>query len=214
MARDRELDYIHQALATTRGVLLTGEWGVGKSRLLQAALERAAATGARTLRVSGAVPVGSSGSLAECLEDRIAEDGSREEPPLVLGLDDAHLVDPVVAASLYALVRGGRVRLVASALSGVALPPGMSMLWVERLVERLDVPHFARTGAAKVLRARLADSCPPTRWNGSGRPPAATHCCCANSPTPGSPGARCGRRTGSGSGTGSCPPSRPAGSVP
>ncbi|MFD8462315.1 LuxR C-terminal-related transcriptional regulator [Streptomyces antimycoticus] len=155
MTRGRELDNVRQALSTTRGVLLTGEWGVGKSWLLQAALEQAAASGADTTRVSGAVPTGTTGSLAECLEHRAAGASGRAAPPWVLGLDDAHLADPAATASLYALVRGGRLRVVASALPGVALPCGMSMLWVERLIERLDVPHFARTDAVKVLQARL-----------------------------------------------------------
>ncbi|MFF3767053.1 LuxR C-terminal-related transcriptional regulator [Streptomyces sp. NPDC001922] len=154
-ARGRELDHIRQALATAGGILLTGEWGVGKSRLLQAALEQAAAEGAHTIGVSGAIPTGSAGSLADCLEHLVTGGADRSAPPLLLGLDDAHLVDPAAAASLYALVRGGRVRLVAAALAGVALAPAMSMLWVERLVERLDVPHFARSDAVKVLQDRL-----------------------------------------------------------
>ncbi|WP_055701878.1 MULTISPECIES: helix-turn-helix transcriptional regulator [Streptomyces] len=171
-ARERELDHIRQALANTHGVLLAGAWGVGKSGLLGAALDQAAAEGARTVAVSGAIPTGTAGSLAECLEDRIGGDIDRQRPPLVLGLDDAHLTDPVAAASLYALVRGGRVRLVAAAESGAALPSGLSRLWVERLADRLEVRHFHRTGALKVLQARLGGQlsvdCLERLWSATG----------------------------------------------
>ncbi|WP_405922040.1 LuxR C-terminal-related transcriptional regulator [Streptomyces sp. NBC_00122] len=157
--RESEIDHVERALAGPRGVLLSGEWGVGKSRLLHAALERAAAGGAATLWAGGAVPTGASGSLADALRQFPRVPQSPPATPSaagpVLGLDDAHLIDPAVAACLYALVRDGRIRLIATALSGVAMPGDISALWVERLVERVEVPHFDRTTAGEVLQARL-----------------------------------------------------------
>ncbi|MFE9631910.1 LuxR C-terminal-related transcriptional regulator [Streptomyces sp. NPDC006463] len=156
--RESELDHVERVLAGPRGVLLSGEWGVGKSRLLHAALERAAAGGSPTLWAGGAVPTGASGSLADALKQFPRVPPGPPAPPgdgLVLGLDDAHLIDPAAAACLYALVRDGRIRLIAAALSGVAMPGDISALWVERLVERVEVPHFDRTTATEVVRARL-----------------------------------------------------------
>ncbi|MFG2993524.1 LuxR C-terminal-related transcriptional regulator [Streptomyces sp. NPDC048257] len=118
-------------------------------------LERAAAGGAPTRWVSGAVPTGASGSLADVLKEFPRVPQGAPAAPLVLGLDDAHVIDAAVAACLYALVRDGRLRLVAAVLSGVAMPGDISALWVERLVERVEVLHFDRTATAKVLQSRL-----------------------------------------------------------
>lgn len=149
--RESEIDHVERALAGPRGVLLSGEWG-GQEPTLHAALERAAAGGAATLWAGGAVPTGASGSLADALRQFPRVPQSPPATPSaagpVLGLDDAHLIDPAVAACLYALVRDGRIRLIATALSGVAMPGDISALWVERLVERVEVPHFDRTTAA------------------------------------------------------------------
>jgi hypothetical protein len=51
VGREAELDHVAQALASRQGVVLVGDAGVGKSRLLGEAVEQAAASGLRVLHV-------------------------------------------------------------------------------------------------------------------------------------------------------------------
>ncbi|MFE5580732.1 LuxR C-terminal-related transcriptional regulator [Kitasatospora sp. NPDC056531] len=134
---------------------------MGKTRLLAAALERAAAAGRTVISVGGAGrgrgdSVEAFGSLSECLEwftaSRLRE---AVVDRAVLGIDDAHLVDDASAAQLYQLVASGRLALVTAVERGAPAPAGIDKLWVTRLVERIELGPFDRTAVARALHCRL-----------------------------------------------------------
>ncbi|MFF9202230.1 LuxR C-terminal-related transcriptional regulator [Streptomyces sp. NPDC014986] len=161
MARQTDLRAIDSALTDRGGVLLTGTTGVGKTRLLAAALQRVAAGGRTVVAVGGAggPETGCAEnfcSLAECL-DRLESVRRHSDPArrTVVGFDDAHLVEESAAHRLYRLAASGRVSVAAAARRDAALPAGVDKLWVERLVERLEVLPFARDVVSAILRRRV-----------------------------------------------------------
>ncbi|AXG81616.1 LuxR family transcriptional regulator [Streptomyces paludis] len=152
---------IRAAVRRQGGALLVGAAGVGKSLLLSTALRRAAAEGRTVLHVGGAGWSGDTrargfGTLAECLETirPSAPDGSAGIPPLV-GIDDAHLVDAASSIRLHRLVAVGRLSVLAAAPQDAPAPAGIDKLWLERLVEHIEVAPFDSIAMSLVLRARL-----------------------------------------------------------
>lgn len=160
-ARQAELRAIESALTDRGGILLTGTTGVGKTRLLAAALRRVAAEG-RTVVAVGGTGGPETGcaenycSLTECL-DRLESVRRHSDPArrTVVGFDDAHLVEESAAHRLYRLAASGRVAVAATAPRDAALPAGVDKLWVERLVERLEVRPFPRDLVSAILRRRV-----------------------------------------------------------
>ncbi|MFI6704148.1 LuxR C-terminal-related transcriptional regulator [Streptomyces sp. NPDC050509] len=166
VGRDTELRRIGSAVGRGRGVLLNGGPGVGKSRLLRAALRRAAEDGAEVRWLSGAGrgEEETSALLADWADGYVGEslgipahflDAAYPGGRFVLGLDDAHLLAPAPAARLRGLVADGRVTLVAAAEAGAHASDGISRLWVERSVERLEVGAFDRSALADAVHTRL-----------------------------------------------------------
>ncbi|MEW2569495.1 LuxR C-terminal-related transcriptional regulator [Streptomyces sp. NPDC047070] len=174
--RNTELDRIEAAVARGHGALLTGEPGVGKSRLLRASLRRAAEKGAEVRLVSGAGICGADvsslftgwasgqGGEHDAVARHLLDDAfpGRRTPAadglqgrFVLGLDDAHCLAPAFAARLRAGVAEGRLTLVATVRAGVPAPDGVNRLWVERLVERMEIAELDRSAAADVVHAKL-----------------------------------------------------------
>ncbi|MET4662982.1 DNA-binding NarL/FixJ family response regulator [Streptomyces sp. PvP037] len=160
-ARQGELRAIGSALTDRGGILLTGTTGVGKTRLLAASLQRVAAEGRTVVAVGGAggPETGCAEnfcSLAECL-DRLESVRRHSDPArrTVVGFDDAHLVEESAAHRLYRLTASGRVAVAATARRDAALPTGVDKLWVERLVERLEVRPFARDVVSSILHGRV-----------------------------------------------------------
>ncbi|MFJ9739220.1 LuxR C-terminal-related transcriptional regulator [Streptomyces sp. NPDC101166] len=138
-----------------------GPTGVGKSRLFSAALQGAADEGRMVLSVGGASWISGTrargfGSLAECLEslDPGRPGGGAADRPLV-GVDDAHLVDAAAGDRLHRLVAAGRISVLATVRQDASAPAGIDKLWVERLVEHMDVAPFDSTALGTVLHARL-----------------------------------------------------------
>lgn len=156
--RENELGAAGEALGRGAGVLLTGGSGVGRTRLLAAVLERAAATGRTVVTVGGvggrrgSGAVRAFGSLAECL-GWLGEAGSGRG--VVLGCDDAHLLDEADAHRVYRTAAAGQLAVAATVQQDARHPVGVDRLWVEQLVERIEVAPFGRTETAAVLRARL-----------------------------------------------------------
>jgi hypothetical protein len=181
-ARRAELDLIAAALEHGHSVFLVGDAGVGKTRLLQAALQQAMAGGAAVARGAVAHRAGTAGLGA--LSDWLAQhsmtgfehgqelSGGRR---IVLGIDDAHLLDLESADGLYQLATFGRVMLIIAVRPELATPRRISRLWVERLAERIEIGPFSVPDAAEVLQGRLGGHvdvgtvrrlCEVTRGNG------------------------------------------------
>jgi DNA-binding CsgD family transcriptional regulator/tetratricopeptide (TPR) repeat protein len=160
-ARDTELNTLKKAVEQRGGALLVGAQGVGKSVLLSAALRQAGDEGRTVLCVGGASwrsgpRTRGFGSLTECLDAvqlSSSEGGSGERP--LIGIDDVHLLDTSSSVRLHRLVAAGRLIVVATARQDAPTPAGVDKLWVERLVEHVEVTPFDRGAMDSVLRARL-----------------------------------------------------------
>ncbi|MEU7398797.1 helix-turn-helix transcriptional regulator [Streptomyces albogriseolus] len=156
--RESELGAAGAALRQGGGVLLTGGSGVGRTRLLAAVLEEAAAAGRTVVTVGGvggrrgSGGVRAFGSVAECLRWLRQSGGGQR---VVLGCDDAHLLDEADAHRVYRTAAAGQLAVAATVRQDARHPVGVDRLWVEQLVERVEVAPFDRTATAAVLRARL-----------------------------------------------------------
>ncbi|PTL58678.1 AAA family ATPase [Paraconexibacter algicola] len=153
VGRDDDIERLASRLRDARpaGLLLTGEAGVGKSRLAVAAARRADPDAVELHAGPGLrqIPLGALAPLLAALDIR-ADSASAAltalharaaaRPGLVVVVDDVPALDPASTAAVQQLALGGAVRLVLTARDGMSLPPE-----IERLVEdgRLE-PHPVR----------------------------------------------------------------------
>ena len=127
IGRGGELQEIDALLASEQvtGVVVVGAAGVGKTRLVREALARWSASGGRctcvvATRAAASIPLGAASRLLPAAGNtpdetpvsplsrvarRIAADAERG--PLVIGVDDAHLLDEASAALLHQLRSAG-----------------------------------------------------------------------------------------------------------
>ncbi|MBE2319827.1 hypothetical protein DVA67_027935 [Solirubrobacter sp. CPCC 204708] len=184
LGRDAELNAIaaHLGDASLRGVVITAQAGVGKSRLARRAVAAAADRGAVTEWVQGTrsaatVPLGAFAALVpsearaedalelmrrsgEALRERAA--GRR----VVLGVDDAQLLDAMSATLVLHLASREDVFVVATVRSGEPCPDAIVSLWKDGLAPRvelapLDDAHVA-TLVEQAVGAPLEE--PALRW--------------------------------------------------
>ncbi len=160
-AREAELHAVENSLGHSSGAILVGGPGVGKSLLLSTALERAADEGRTILSVGGAswnsgARAKGYASLAECLEsvEPSTLGGSASDRPVV-GIDDAHLVDDASGQRLHRLVAAGRLSVLATSRKDAPAPAGIDKLWVDRLIDHVEVLPFDSAALGDVLRVRL-----------------------------------------------------------
>jgi DNA-binding CsgD family transcriptional regulator len=155
------------------GVVLAGAQGMGKTRLAHEAFTRAdprryvglwaAATAASAPIPLGALapllpadlpgspvsPVALLGRATDALLDRC---GPRR---LMLGVDDAHLLDEISAALVHQLARTRRALVLATVQSRCPVPDPIRALWKEALASRVEIGALTKTGTADVLAAAL-----------------------------------------------------------
>lgn len=151
--RERERNAVLQAWADGRAVLLEGEAGLGKSRLLTELLAGAGAT------LSGAGRPGDAGAPYATLE-RLLRPLMREGAP---GLDAA--------------ARDTLAHIAPTAAPGVALRPGAMSRAVSELLRQRGVPlvalddlHFADEATLELVAGLVAQNDSPRRWLFAGRP--------------------------------------------
>ncbi len=164
VGREAELEHVAQALATRRGVVLVGDAGVGKSRVLGEAVERAAASGLRVLHVratrsSGVVPLGAFAPLLPVDDAAASLARAREailaRAPAVLAIDDAHALDEASAALAHQLVTQDGVQVLATVRLGEDVPDAIVGLWKDGLCERLDLDPLTRDALDRLVVSAL-----------------------------------------------------------
>lgn len=150
-------------------IVITGDPGVGRTRLAREALVAARDAGWSTLSATGttaasAVPLGAMAHLippAEPALDPLAllqramstivtAGGER---PLVLVVDDAHLLDDLSQTLVQQLATGGIVSVVITIRTATA--PGLAALCRDGTAERIDLAPLERDQSDRLVAAAL-----------------------------------------------------------
>ncbi|MER7170930.1 LuxR C-terminal-related transcriptional regulator [Streptomyces mesophilus] len=170
--RSEHLRTIEDTLKAGRdpvGTVLIGPPGVGKTRLAREAVAGAARRGALTHWAAGtpgarAVPLGAFATWAAPVDTGAAEALHRTRQALcrgagrgglVVGVDDAQLLDELSALLVQQLALEGAVGLVLTVRSGEPVPEAVSGLWQSGRLRRLDVPPLDLTECGQLLASVL-----------------------------------------------------------
>lgn len=157
---------------TGRGLVFSGSAGVGKSRLLREGVEavpagRFAVSYASANIATAGLPFG---GLAQVLPAdqpagvspagllRWAMDALHQQAagrPLVLAIDDAHLLDPSSAALVYLAARAGQATVLATLRSGEPVPHPIRALWTDDLADYVELTPMTLVDTVQLLIAML-----------------------------------------------------------
>jgi DNA-binding CsgD family transcriptional regulator len=170
--RDSELALIRRALSSAgnhSGVVVAGAPGVGKTWLAREVLRRAEASGERTTWIVGtesahALPLGAFiGSLGEAMSDPLTNVrrvinsfvAQQRRGRVVVGVDDAHLLDGLSALVVHELAQSGGARLVVTIRTGSEEPDAVTALWKDGLLARLDLEPLSAPATREVIEGTL-----------------------------------------------------------
>ncbi len=153
------------------GVVLRGPAGVGKSRLAREAIAAAEREGAlvewvQATRSAATLPLG---ALAGLLADGLRSDDTlallrgtagalRERAagrPVVVGVDDAHLLDPTSATFVQHLATTGTAFVLATVRAGEPCPDAIVALWKDGGALRVDLGALPDDEMAALIEAGL-----------------------------------------------------------
>ncbi|MGB3326699.1 MAG: LuxR C-terminal-related transcriptional regulator [Mycolicibacterium fortuitum] len=171
--REEELATIRRCLGGPgihHGVVIVGSAGVGKTRLAREALSHASASGHRTNWFVGtesarAIPLGAfTGSITQSMCDPLPDVrrlidsfvAQQRMGKVVVGVDDAHLLDPLSAHVVHQLAQTQGVRLVVTARSGGPEPDAVTALWKDGLLDRIDLEPLTVTAATTLIESAVS----------------------------------------------------------
>ncbi|MDQ1701906.1 MAG: hypothetical protein QOF57_1158, partial [Frankiaceae bacterium] len=176
VGREAELTDIAAALDPRggfAGVLLAGAAGVGKTRLAREAVAISRRHDTATAWVIGTesskgLPLAAFAHLLRApppravahpsamLQDAVAQlVGVAPPGGLIVGVDDAHLLDDVSATLVHHLARTPSVRLVVTVRSGPAAPDAITALWKDGPLKRVEVPALSEDDARVLMETML-----------------------------------------------------------
>lgn len=150
------------------GLVLAGDAGVGKTRLAHELVRAAASAGATTEWALGApgaqgvpfaafatvAPLGESGTRGfhDVVAALTASAGGR---PLVVAVDDAHLLDHGSAALVLHLAASATATVVATLRADQPCPEALRALWKDGYAQRVDLGPLPDDDVARLLRGAL-----------------------------------------------------------
>lgn len=193
VGRSAELGRIaRERAARAPGVVLLAQAGVGKSRLAREALAQAGREGSATVwvqatRSAATVPLGAfagvvdaevgSDSLFELLRGSVrAMANLAAGRPLIVGVDDAQLLDPTSAALVLHLVSTATAFVLATVRGGDPCPDAIQSLWKDAGAQRLELLELSREETEHLVEAVVGGPWKRARVSGCGRAARATRC--------------------------------------
>lgn len=163
-----------------RGVVLAGPAGVGRTAVGRACMRLAEDEGFETVRVTATraaagLPFGAVAPLlppspqptpgddrAELLGRTVAALAERSrERPLLLFVDDAHLLDDASATLVHHIAASGAAILLAAVRSGEPAPDPVVALWKDGLCARVELEGLDPEATAELLRTVLGGPVDP-----------------------------------------------------
>jgi DNA-binding CsgD family transcriptional regulator len=173
-ARGEELRVISEALGddASHGMVVAGLAGVGKTRLARAAVDAAANAGWAVHRVAGTASGRSVtlGAFARWADDTDASPlaltrsvfaamtASANDAPLLLFIDDAHLLDEMSAFIVHQLVLQDMAKVIVTMRTGEAAPDAVTALWKDGLLGRLELQPLSHNESDELLTTVLDGS--------------------------------------------------------
>lgn len=168
MARDAERREAAQALRDgSRGVVLAGAAGVGKSALARVLADELEADGCPVRFVLGtetaqAAPLGAfrhALTLTDAREPTVmlaaAHEALASEPALLIVVDDVQHLDPLSALLVQQLAVAGSPKLIVTMQNGATTSDAVTALWKEHLLLRMDLEPFTRDQTGELAAAVL-----------------------------------------------------------
>ncbi len=173
LGRDAELAGIARARADAAcaGVVVRAAAGIGKSRLVREACAAAARDGAPVdwIQATRSAATVSLGALAGVIPEEVRTDDALElmrrssdvlraranGGRIVLGLDDAQLLDPVSAALILHLTVTGTAFVVATVRSAEPCPDAIVSLWKDAGARRLELMRLSDHAVGRLVEAAL-----------------------------------------------------------
>jgi DNA-binding CsgD family transcriptional regulator len=175
--RSEELRIIEAAIAAPdlSGIVVCGAAGVGKSRVAREALSFAESKGCEIRWAVGtssarALPLGAFESWAESVvTDNLqlvrgviqALTSASPGTPVVVGVDDVHLLDDLSTFVLHQIVQRRAANLVLTVRDGERIPAGVQELWRAGRFDRLDLQPLSQDETTMLLASTLGGSLDP-----------------------------------------------------
>lgn len=170
--REDELATIRRVLGGAGnhcGVVIVGTAGVGKTRLAREVLTRAQRSGERTKWIVGTesarrLPLGAfTASLGDGMSDPLSSvrrlvDSfvtQQRQGRVLLGVDDAHLLDGLSAHVVHQLAQSNGVRLVVTLRSGGGEPDAVTALWKDGRLVRMDLQPLSAAATRRIIETTL-----------------------------------------------------------
>jgi DNA-binding CsgD family transcriptional regulator len=169
--RAEELRVIEETLADPEftGVVVAGAAGVGKSRLARAAADAAAQQGWCVQHVAGTatgrqIVLGAFAPWAEDLDESpvaLARNvvtsltASTDGAPLLLLVDDAHLLDDLSALIVHQVVLQRTATVIATIRTGEPASDAVTALWKDGHLRRLELQPLSRDECVELLQRVL-----------------------------------------------------------
>lgn len=164
------------------GIALAGRAGVGKTRLAREAAAAAERRGWTVCSVEGTaaareVPLGAFAQWVDQRDDHPvhlvsavinAITAAASDSPVLVTVDDAHLLDDLSAFVLHQIVGRRAAVVIATLRSGEPVPDTVTDLWKDGHLRRLDLQPLSRAQCdallATVLGGRVGPQCATRMW--------------------------------------------------
>jgi DNA-binding CsgD family transcriptional regulator/tetratricopeptide (TPR) repeat protein len=177
IGRTEEMRTLEAAISASdvSGILVCGAAGAGKSRIVREALSAAASQGCETHWTVGtssarAIPLGAFTAWApsgvtvtfQLLRGVIESlTASSATAKVVLGVDDAHLLDDLSTFVVQQIVQQGAAKVILTVRDGAPIPPAVQEVWTAGQFDRLDLQQLSLDETTMLLAATLEGSVDP-----------------------------------------------------